>query len=143
MKRRTASRNASRPMRRLVIAAAVSAAACFSDRPSGPIEPDGGEAVVVEMNEQLAFAPSDLSIRSGRDVVFRNTSRFVHTATGDPAQARDPSRVSLPPDATPWDSGVVPAGGEYRKTFDIPGEYRYVCLPHEAQGMLGRIVVSD
>ena len=28
-------------------------------------------------------------------------------------------------------------------TFTIPGVYDYLCMPHEAAGMVGRIVVGD
>ncbi len=76
-------------------------------------------------------------------MTFRNTSAAVeHTATCDPAEASNPDNVSLPANATAWDSGVVPAGGQFSHTFTVAGQYRYFCIPHELQGMLGTINVS-
>ena len=115
-------------------------AACFSDRPTtGP----GGEGTVVEMTDQLVFSPETVTIQAGESVTWRNTSDgIVHTATGDPSKANDPSHVTLPQGADPWDSGAIAAGGEYTRQFDVPGEYRYFCIPHEAQGMIGTVVVT-
>ena len=115
-------------------------AACFSERPT--TGPDDDEATVVEMTPELDFVPETVNIARGETVVWRNTSSFVHTVTADPSKADDPSNVALPAGADPFDSGSIPAGGEYRRTSDVAGEYRYFCIPHEAQGMVGRIVVS-
>ena len=117
-------------------------AGCFSDRPDDPTGPNG-DAVVVDMTTGLTFEPRTTDITVGQTVVWRNTSGFVHTATGDPSAAADPSHVTLPTGAEAWGSGLVPASGEYRKTFEVAGTYDYFCVPHEAAGMLGRVVVSN
>jgi plastocyanin len=39
--------------------------------------------------------------------------------------------------------GVVKPGETYEHTFEVPGDYYYVCIPHEDAGMLGKIVVTD
>ena len=116
-------------------------AACFSDRP-GPTGSQDGEhdGVPVEMTDEVTFEPATVTIRAGEAVTWRNTSSFPHTATGDPSRALDPARVSLPAGASPWDSGPVGAGERFTRTFDVPGEYRYFCIPHEAQ-MVGTVVV--
>ncbi|MBW3534854.1 MAG: plastocyanin [Gemmatimonadetes bacterium] len=124
-----------------VLLAAV--AGCFSDRPDGGMGPTDGEAVVVQMNANLTFEPAVASIRTGQTVVWRNASSFVHTSTADPARANDPAHVRLPEGAATWNSGDVPAGGEFRKTFDVAGEYAYFCIPHETQGMLGQVIVEN
>jgi plastocyanin len=33
-------------------------------------------------------------------------------------------------------------GDEFRHTFTVPGEYRYVCVPHDMVGMVGTVIVE-
>ena len=80
-------------------------------------------------------------MRPGQTVEWRNTSFFTHTATCDPAKAEDPRHVELPAGARTFDSGRIPPGEIWRHSFAAPGTYRYVCLPHEEDGMLGTVVV--
>lgn len=101
------------------------------------------DSVVVEMTGDLRFAPETVRISAGDRVEWRNTSGTVHTATADPEQAADPANVRLPEGAEPFDSGIVPSGGTYGHTFEVAGRYRYVCLPHEAAGMIGEIIVEE
>lgn len=58
------------------------------------------------------------------------------------AQANDkPGRI--PEDAEAWDSGVLSEqGATFEKTFGVEGVYDYYCTPHEALGMVGRLVVG-
>ena len=131
----------STPMgRRDAIAAigALALAACFSDRTTAP--PDAG-GVEVEM-VGIAFDPPTVSIQVGDRVTWRNVGQFVHTATCDPSKANDPSNAQRPPGADPWDSGAVAVGSTFSRVFDVAGEYNYFCIPHEAQGMLGTIIVT-
>jgi plastocyanin len=93
------------------------------------------------MTTFLAFAPDAVTILDGETIEWRNRSLFTHTVTADPALAADPADVELPPDAASFDSGEVAAGQTYRRTCTVPGTYRYVCRPHEGQGMMGTIVV--
>ena len=48
----------------------------------------------------------------------------------------------VPVGAEPFDSGNIDAGGSYSYTFNVPGTYQYVCLPHELAGMIGVVVVE-
>jgi hypothetical protein len=66
----------------------------------------------------------------------------VHTATAyHPANAQHPLRI--PAGASPWDSGyLVNPGDSFEVQLTIEGIYDYYCTPHEAAGMVGRIVVS-
>lgn len=125
----------------LVAMGAALLAACFSDRPGPTGDGNGQHEGPVEMRPNLTFFPATVTIQAGESVTWRNTSGFFHTATGDPSKAIDPSHVSLPEGADPWDSGLVGAGEEFTRTFDVPGEYRYFCDPHELQEMVGTIVV--
>jgi len=39
--------------------------------------------------------------------------------------------------------GIVRPGQTYEHSFELPGDYYYVCIPHEAAGMIGKVVVSE
>jgi plastocyanin len=49
--------------------------------------------------------------------------------------------LRIPEAAAPWDSGLLVKSGD---TFEVTltDVYDYFCLPHEAAGMVGRIVVG-
>lgn len=101
------------------------------------------DEITVAMTDEMRFAPDPVTVAAGTTVRFENRSaRFVHTATCDSALARDPSHVAMPSGAEPWTSGNVAPGESWTVTLRVPGEYRYVCLPHELAGMLGTIVVE-
>ncbi|MCT7378048.1 cupredoxin domain-containing protein [Chelativorans salis] len=90
----------------------------------------------------ISFVPETIRIRPGQTVQWRNTSINTHTVTGDPALASNPANVSLPKNAKTFRSGSIEAGQTFERTFTVPGTYRYTCLPHEALGMQGTIIVE-
>lgn len=96
---------------------------------------------VVEIHG-IQFQPDTLRIRAGQTVEWRNRSKLTHTVTADPEKAADPADVRLPEGAKTFDSGALPPGDTYRRTFEVPGTYGYFCVPHEAAGMTGTIVVE-
>ncbi|QDV32306.1 DUF2231 domain-containing protein [Tautonia plasticadhaerens] len=102
-----------------------------------------GPAATVEMTGENTFEPRGVVIEAGQSVRWTNPSSVVHTVTADPDEADDPGNVSLPEGAEPFDSGDVEPGGSYSRTFDVPGTYQYVCLPHESIGMIGTVEVTD
>lgn len=104
--------------------------------------PGADVAATVKMTTALSFSPDRVTVRVGDIVEWRNRSLFTHTVTADPAKAADPAHVALPPGATAFESGPVPAGQIFRHRFTVPGTYKYVCLPHEGFGMRGTIVVE-
>ena len=66
----------------------------------------------------------------------------VHTTTAYHPK-NDGHSLRIPEGATPWDSGfLVNPGDRYDVTLTVPGVYDYFCQPHEAAGMVGRIVVG-
>ena len=67
----------------------------------------------------------------------------VHTATAyHPKNGRHSLRI--PEGAEPWDSGyLVNPGDHFEVTLTVPGIYDYFCLPHEAAGMVGRIIGGE
>jgi plastocyanin len=88
------------------------------------------------------FRPATVRIRTGQTVQWRNTSPIGHTVTADPSHVKNPANVALPDGAEPFHSGNIAAGEVWQRTFTIPGTYRYVCLPHEQQGMIGTVIVD-
>jgi plastocyanin len=75
------------------------------------------------------------------------TIRWVAVANVHTATAYHPSNghhsLRIPEGAAPWDSGyLVNPGDHFEATLEVPGVYDFFCLPHEAAGMVGRIVVG-
>ena len=88
------------------------------------------------------FEPETVTINAGQAVAWENKSWIWHTVTADPAKAKKPEDVALPPGAETFDSGKVESGGTYQHAFTVPGTYRYFCKPHELKGMVGEVVVK-
>lgn len=96
------------------------------------------------MNDQLHFDPHELAIKVGDVVTWTTVGAIPHTSTADPEKANNPEEhVELPEGAEPWDSGIVNQGESWSRTFDVPGEYVYFCIPHEAAGMVASLTVTE
>ncbi len=115
-------------------------AACGSGGPAYE-EPSPETAAIVEITPELTFSPAEITIRVGEKVEWRNLSGRLQTVTADPRLA-DPANITLPEGAEPFNSAVIPAAQIFRHTFDVPGTYRYVSLPHERAGMFGTVIVA-
>jgi plastocyanin len=116
-------------------------AACGFDGPAYAPPPTDG-AVVVEMTSNLSFIPTEIKIKAGETIEWRNRSLQAHTVTTDPVLVRQPRRISVPEGATVFDSGPVWPGEVWRRTFTVPGTYQYTCVPHERFGMYGVVIVE-
>lgn len=123
----------------LVLTAALVGWLTISDR--GPADASAASATV-QMTNDMRFAPATVRIQAGATVTWRNTSSVGHTVTADPGLASDAAHVRLPEGASPFNSGNIPPGQSYSRTFEVAGSYTYFCVPHESQGMIGRIVVE-
>ena len=97
---------------------------------------------MIKTTNDMKFAPNHVPIHVGDRVEWKNTSVLVHTATDMPGLASNPKDAALPQGAKGFNSGNLAPGATYRHTFSVPGTYRYFCIPHEAAGMLGTIVVT-
>ena len=91
----------------------------------------------------LRFVPDTLTIKVGETVTWTTVGAIPHTSTADATKAQDPAHVKLPEGAEPWDSGFVTQGQSWNRTFDVPGEYAYFCIPHESAGMLATLTVTE
>lgn len=113
----------------------------------------GGMAQAAGQPVEIHMVSDTLGTRVGFDpigvhVAPHTTVRWVvdanvHTATAyHPANGRHSLRI--PPGAKPWDSGyLVNPGDRFEVTLTVEGVYDYFCLPHEAAGMVGRIIVGQ
>ena len=101
-----------------------------------------GNIIVVQLNDQLRFVPTEITIKAGDTVEWRNIGFLPHTVTADPRRAPSSRNIELPDGAEAFDSGWVTAGQSFRYTFSEPGVYRYVCLPHEQARMAGTVIVG-
>ena len=140
--RRPGSIGDSAPADRPFLAAVLVAGALGLGAPS-PVAAQAAEpAAAVEMTNDLKFQPAEITIQAGDTVEWRNTSQVVHTVTADPDEAQDPEHVRLPEGAETFNSGMIEPGGTFRHTFEVPGRYRYFCIPHEMAGMIGEVTVE-
>lgn len=85
------------------------------------------------------FEPRGVAIGVGDTVRWVNESG-VHTVTAyHPANGRP---LRMPAAAEPWDSGyLVDPGATFEVVPEREGVYDFFCRPHEAAGMVVRLVV--
>ena len=101
----------------------------------------------------VAFTPQQLTVPTGTTVVWKNTSSRGHTVTAYedtlPEGAAFFATGGYETEAEArgaWESdgaGIVATSETFEYTFEIPGEYGYVCLPHETGEMVGTIEVTE
>jgi len=101
------------------------------------------KTVVVKMTDKPPrFVPGKVTIKVGSTVEWINNTKSLHSATFDPKHAQIPADVVLPKGAKPFDSGFMAPGAKYSHEFTVAGTYKYVCIPHEKDGMVGVVVVK-
>ena len=81
--------------------------------------------VKVILIENYSFSPAEIRIGKGTEVIWKNSDGVEHTVT-----AADGS----------FDSGTLGPNAEFKKRFDKPGTYSYLCDMHPS--MAGSIVVE-
>jgi len=112
--------------------------ACGSSSPSSPsptptptpTPPPAGAvpaAIVVGASSMgsNAYAPNPIAVTIGGSVTWTNSDSISHTSTGNNAT---------------WDSGSIPPGGNFSKTFSTAGTFPYHCAFHP--GMVGTVTVQ-
>jgi len=102
--------------------------------------------------QAVAFEPEQLTVTVGDTVAWVHKGGEPHNvvAYGD----------GIPEDAEYWASGgfsseeetregwengkgAVQSGEYYERDFETPGTHEYFCVPHEAAGMVGEVVVEE
>lgn len=93
------------------------------------------------LGTEVWFDPVGLYIDPGQTIRWVIDAN-VHTTTAyHPANGRHSLRI--PEGARPWDSGfLLNPGDHFDLTLTVEGVYDYFCTPHEAAGMVGRLVVG-
>ena len=89
-----------------------------------------------------SFIPPTVTIQKGDTVEWINNADSLHAVTTNAQSVQNPKDVSLPQGAKPFDSGFMTPGTKWSYTFTVPGTYKYLCLPHEKEGMTGIVVVK-
>ncbi|WP_135829802.1 halocyanin domain-containing protein [Halorussus halobius] len=104
------------------------------DNFDGVVDETGSDEVTVDVGAQgnggnYAFSPAAVSVSTGTTVVWEWTGQgSLHNVV-----AEDGSFES---------EQTQEEGFTFEHTFEETGTYEYVCVPHEAMGMKGAIVVE-
>jgi len=98
------------------------------------------------------FVPDELTVSVGDTVVWENTSTRNHTVTayegGIPDEAAYFASGGFDDERTARDAwhddfgGRLENGDRFSHTFEVPGRYDYVCIPHEFGGMYATVFVE-
>uniref|UniRef100_A0A7D5KLA1 Plastocyanin n=2 Tax=Natrinema halophilum TaxID=1699371 RepID=A0A7D5KLA1_9EURY len=106
----------------------------------------GGTEIDVGPEGRLRFDPEEVEIETGDTVTWIARSEG-HNVTSHP----DASPKCKNPDGsdpfTSYDGddhfAIMDVDETFEHEFTVPGEYVYVCTPHEGQGMVGTVIVSE
>jgi quinohemoprotein ethanol dehydrogenase len=96
---------------------------------AGPIGPIVAGVDTIRMgggNVEYSFVPGRVRIKTGTTLTFTNVGDLPHTATSM--------------EQGKWDTGALAKGGTTSITFNQPGNYYYICLPHP--WMYGQVIVE-
>lgn len=102
-----------------------------------------GPTAVVKMSDDAPmYQPDSIVIRVGQTVEWVNTGQVSHSVVDDPTRATKLDDVALPFGVPTFSSGNVMPGAKFRHTFMAPGTYRYFCMSHEIDSMIGEVIVE-
>ena len=110
--------------------------------PTSMASPGPEPAKIVEMNdEDPEYEPSSIVITAGQTVEWHNNGQVSHSVVDDAKRVAKPEDALIPTGVPAFNSGNIMPGGIYKHTFTIPGRYRYFCMSHELDGMVGEVIV--
>ncbi|MWV65342.1 twin-arginine translocation signal domain-containing protein [Halorubrum sp. JWXQ-INN 858] len=99
------------------------------------------------------FVPDEITVPVGGTVVWENTSTRTHTVTayegGIPDDAAYFASGGYADEETAREEwlddfgGKLENGDRFAHTFEVPGRYDYVCIPHEDGGMYATVHVEE
>jgi plastocyanin len=127
--------------RALLGAAGLGLAGLALPRPIGAAAPVEIRMMSDTLGTTVWFDPIGIRIEPGQAVRFVVHANVHTTAAYHPRN--DGHSLRIPEGAEPWDSGfLINPGSHFEVTLTVPGVYDYFCAPHEAAGMVGRLVVG-
>jgi plastocyanin len=95
------------------------------------------------------FSPDRIEVAAGETITFANHNSESHSVTAYeddlPASAEYFASGGFPNEAAAREDvsdGLIKPGDKFSVRLDVPGTYRYFCIPHETEGMVGTIVVT-
>lgn len=103
----------------------------------------------VDMTDDLGFAPKRIEVKAGTTVTWKNVGSIGHTVTAYEDEIPDGATYfasggfnsqSAATDGYP-DKGNLKESESYEFTFETKGTYKYYCIPHEMNGMIGYVKV--
>ena len=112
--------------------------------------PDNADHVVEA--QAVVFEPAELTVQQGETVAWKYAAGDAHNVAAD--------EDKIPDDAEYWASGgfdsetaardgwengkgaLHRSGQVYVHTFETAGTHEYLCVPHEAAGMVGTVIVE-
>jgi len=110
------------------IAQATASASASPAAPAGTPTSGATAAVVVNETDALQFQPSDVTVKVGDVVQWKNTQTLQHNVVFG-------TQKSL-------SSQTMNGGDSYEVKFTTAGTYSYVCTFHVSSGMTGKITVQ-
>lgn len=99
-----------------------------------------------------AFLPERYEVAVGETVVWYNNSTRSHTVTAYETALPEGASffatggydgTEAAREAWRTGGGTLAPGERFEHTFETVGEHGYFCIPHEAAGMVGTIVVAE
>lgn len=129
-------------LRGLATAGAVGLAGCTG----GSSDAEQDADILAGPSGRFVFDPEEFTVNVGETVTWFFASAG-HNVSGRPAAS---DHVELPQGGEPFSSydpaagpfELVPKGETFTHTFETPGDFQYVCVPHISSGMVGRVVVD-
>ncbi|XP_021756545.1 plastocyanin, chloroplastic-like [Chenopodium quinoa] len=88
----------------------------------------------------LAFIPSDFTVASGEEILFKNNAGFPHNVVFDEDEI--PSGVDAGKISMSEEDLLNAAGETYKVTLTEKGTYKFYCSPHQGAGMVGKVTVN-
>ena len=88
------------------------------------------------------MSKTTITVTAGSTVTWTNGATTAQSASFDPSLAVTKGDIVLPTGAAPFVSGTVPPGQSWTHSFTTPGTYKYACVPSEALGMVGTVLVT-
>lgn len=136
------------------VASTIPLSGCLGSLGGGPGNgEDGGEDAYDVGMTATTFRPQEVTVAVGETVTWRNTSARTHTVTAYedaiPEAAEYFATGGYDDEETAREEwwrdrgGALENADEFTHTFEIPGRYDYVCIPHEQGGMIGAVIVEE